>query len=69
MADQDTLSKTRMFIDLKLVKLTPEYIKQIDEMLVEIGQYGEVHIVVENGYLRYINKVESRKLRNREDEM
>ena len=69
MTDQDTLSKTRMYADLKLVKLTPEHIKQIDKMLFEIGEYGEVHIIVQRGNLRYINKVESRKFQDREDEI
>ncbi|MBL8088988.1 MAG: hypothetical protein JNJ43_01575 [Anaerolineales bacterium] len=68
MTDQMTLGKVRMLADLNLLKLTPEHIKQIDEMLAEIGSYGQVHIIVENGHLRYINKVESRKFRNREDE-
>lgn len=53
--------------DLKLYKLTAETIKRIDEMLDEIGEYGELHIIVQRGELRYINKVESFKLPNRED--
>ncbi len=65
MIDQEVLSKENVFATLNLVKLTPDYIKQIDEMLVEVGMYGEVHIIVENGRLRYINKVESRKFHNR----
>lgn len=68
MTDQMTLGKVRLLVDHKVIKLTPEHVKQIDEMLAEIGLYGQVQIVVENGELRYINKLESHKARNREDE-
>ena len=53
--------------DLKLYKLTAETIKRIDEMLDEIGEYGELHIIVQKGQLRYINKVESYRLTNKDD--
>ena len=33
----------------------------IDEYLVSVGEYGEVHLIVQNGELRYINKVESHR--------
>lgn len=68
MTDQMTLSKVRMLADHKVIKLTPEHIQQIDELLAEIGLYGQVQIVVENGQLRYINKLESYKARSRENE-
>lgn len=68
MTDQKTLSKIQMLANLNLAKLTLEHIKQIDEMLEDIGQYGELHIIVQNGELRYINKVESYRIQNREDE-
>jgi hypothetical protein len=68
MTDQMTLGKVRMLADLNLIKLTPENIKQIDELLSEIGLYGQVQIVVENGELRYINKLESHKARNRDED-
>jgi hypothetical protein len=68
MTDQDTPNKQPLPASLRLLKLTPEQIKQIDEVLIEVGEYGEVHIIVQRGELRYINKVESHKFRNREDE-
>ncbi|MFN8384427.1 MAG: hypothetical protein U0V02_20985 [Anaerolineales bacterium] len=53
--------------DLRLYKLTLAQIRRIDEILDELGEYGEVHIIVQKGELRYINKVESYKLWNKED--
>lgn len=67
MTDQETLNKQTLPTNLQLSKLTIEQIKQIDEMLDEIGKYGEVHIIVQNGELRYINKVESYRLWGREN--
>ena len=46
---------------LKLKKLDLEQVMRIDEMLESIGDYGEVHLVVQHGELRYINRVESHK--------
>lgn len=46
---------------LKLKKLTLEQVRRIDEVLASLEEYGEVHLVVQNGELRYINKVESFK--------
>lgn len=43
----------------KLKKLTLEQVKHIDEVLASLGDYGEVHLVIQNGELRYINRVES----------
>ena len=45
--------------NLELKRLTWEQIEQIDEILFSLGQYGEVHLIVERGLLKYINKVES----------
>jgi len=67
MADQEMLKKQPLPDNLRLLKLTPEQIRRIDEMLDEVGEYGEVHIIVQNGELRYINKVESYRLWGRED--
>lgn len=67
MKNQEPLKKPSLPSDLKLYKLTLEQIRRIDEMLDDLGEYGEVHIVVQNGQLRYINKVESYQLWNRED--
>ncbi len=47
--------------NLKLENLTPEQIEQIDEFLSSVGDYGEVDLVVQNGELRYINRIESHK--------
>lgn len=60
--DQDTSwSKT-----LSLKKLTAEQVKHIDEVLASLGEYGEVHLVIQHGELRYINKVESFNARKNE---
>ncbi len=59
--------KSPLPADLKLYKLNLEQIRRIDEILDELGEYGEVHIIVQHGELRYINKVESYKLWNKED--
>ena len=45
----------------KLRKLNLEQIKQIDDALDSIGEYGEVRLILQHGELRYINKVESQK--------
>ena len=45
----------------KLKTLTPEQVRRIDEFLVSVGDYGEVNLVVQNGELRYINKIVSFK--------
>jgi hypothetical protein len=34
--------------------LTPRQVDMIDAALVEVGAYGEVHLVVERGRLRFI---------------
>lgn len=44
---------------LKLKKLTVDQVRHIDELLASIGDYGELHLIIQNGELRYINKVES----------
>lgn len=44
-------------------RLTVEQIEQIDEMLETLGEYGEIHLIVQRGELRYINKVESHTAR------
>lgn len=44
-----------------LKKLTSEQILRIDEILAAVGEYGEVHLIVQHGEVRYINKVESYK--------
>lgn len=44
---------------LKLKKLTLEQVRYIDEVLASLGEYGELHLILQRGELRYINKVES----------
>ena len=46
---------------LKLKKLDLEQVKHIDEMLASVGEYGEVHLIIQHGELRYINRLESHK--------
>ena len=43
------------------LKLTPEQIEEINEYLASVGDYGEIHLVVQNGELRYINTLASHK--------
>jgi hypothetical protein len=49
---------------LQLKKLTLEQVRRIDEILASLGDYGEVHLVVQHGELRYINRVQSYKAWN-----
>jgi len=50
-----------------LKKLTLDQVRQIDEALDAVGDYGEVHLIVQRGELRYVNKVESFKAIRRGD--
>ena len=61
MAGTDENRKASTQPGLKLKKLDLEQVMRIDEMLDSIGDYGEVHLVVQHGELRYINRVESHK--------
>ena len=45
----------------KLKMLSIEQLRQIDELLSSVGEYGEVHLVIQHGELRYINRLESHK--------
>ncbi len=54
--------------NLKLKKLTAEQIQQIDDFIASLGEYGEVHLVVQRGQLKYINKMESHKAWKDEEE-
>lgn len=45
----------------QLQVLTLKQILMIDSLLKSIGQFGEVHLIVSHGELRFINKVESFK--------
>jgi hypothetical protein len=46
----------------KLKGLSREQIQQINEFLLAIGDYGEIHLIIQRGELRYINKLESHKV-------
>ena len=45
----------------KLRMLSVEQLRQIDELLSSVGEYGEIHLAIQHGELRYINRVESHK--------
>jgi hypothetical protein len=47
---------------LKLKSLNLEQVRHIDQVLASLGDYGEVHLIVQRGELRYINRVESFKV-------
>ncbi len=47
--------------DLRLEFLTVEQVSRIDQLLRAVGEYGEIHLIVQRGQLRFINKVESFK--------
>ena len=51
MKDTVTKNKIPFLVNLLLQKLTSRQVKRIDEMLEEVGEYGEVHIIVQNGEL------------------
>ena len=46
---------------LRLKFLNPAQVKRIDDLLAHLGEYGELHLIIQHGELRYINKVESYK--------
>ncbi len=48
-------------LPLGLKKLNAQQIEQIDKALESVGDYGEVHLIVRHGQLKYINRVESHR--------
>jgi hypothetical protein len=62
MAASDGSQGKLVSLRLELKKLSAEQVKTIDEMLVSVGEYGEVRLVVQHGELRYINRLESFKV-------
>lgn len=50
-----------MPLSKQLEVLTLAQIKLIDQLLKAVGDFGEVHLIVTNGELRFVNKVESYK--------
>jgi hypothetical protein len=61
MGAYDSLDENHSSPKLRLKRLSEEQVKIIDEYLTSVGEYGEVHLIVQNGELRYINKVESHR--------
>jgi len=47
---------------LRLKSLNLDQVRHIDSVLASLGEYGEVHLIVQRGELRYINRVESFKV-------
>ena len=48
-------------LEARLQMLTAAQVLRIDELLSDVGDYGEVHLVVQRHQLRYINQVQSYK--------
>ena len=61
MADSNRSILNTYHRSLPFKKLKLEQIEQIDDLLTSIGEYGEVHLVVERGELKYINLLKSHK--------
>ena len=53
---------------LRLKFLNPAQVKRIDDLLAQLGDYGELHLIIQHGELRYINKVESYKAWKTDDD-
>jgi hypothetical protein len=64
MDTRHSLTKSALPVNLRLEFLTPEQIIRIDKVLAAVGEYGEVHLIIQRGELRYINRVESYKAWN-----
>lgn len=58
MNDTDAQNKQQQPM-FKLNRLMPHQVQKIDDYLTSIGEYGEVRLIVQNGQLRYINKLVS----------
>jgi hypothetical protein len=61
MADSKKSQAVSVPKGLPLKKLTAEQVAQIDELLSSLGDYGEIHLIVKHGELKYVNRVESNK--------
>ncbi len=59
MSSSDSKGKREFPTGLELKKLNVDQIRRIDALLASLGDYGEIHLIVQHGELRYINKVES----------
>jgi hypothetical protein len=63
MTDSNHPILTALLDNLRFKKLTIEQIEQIDELLESAGEYGEVHLIIQHGKLKYINLLESHSAR------
>jgi hypothetical protein len=61
---RQSLTKPELPANLRLEFLTPDQVIRIDKTLATVGEYGEVHLIIQKGELRYINRVESYKAWN-----
>ncbi len=61
MPDPEDSNRRKINSALELKKLNVDQIRRIDALLASLGDYGEIHLIVQHGELRYINKVESYK--------
>jgi hypothetical protein len=64
MKSPQSIDKPDHQTDMRLKSLTPEQVDRVNELLMSIGDYGEIHLIIQRGELRYINKVESYKVWN-----
>lgn len=61
MESPDGQERSLPFSLLGLKRLNEQQIRQIDMALESVGEYGEVHLIVRHGQLKYINRVESHR--------
>jgi hypothetical protein len=61
MAIPDGKERSSLLSLLGLKRLNEQQIRQIDTALESVGDYGEVHLIVRHGELKYINRVESHR--------
>lgn len=48
----------------RVSKLTPSAISFLETCLQEVGEYGEIHLVVQNSQLRFVRTVKSVNFRS-----
>ncbi|MFQ5409221.1 MAG: hypothetical protein ACE5FI_12475 [Anaerolineales bacterium] len=59
-ADFNKDAEARILIQGKRLKvLTPDQIRRIDALLAALGEGDELRLIVQNGQLRYLNRVAS----------
>ena len=52
MGTYDSSDENHSSPKLRLKRLSEEQLKMIDECLASVGEYGEVHLIVQNGELQ-----------------